>query len=117
MCGPRVQCAGCGARRQPCGGGHRQARPTGRRLAGQWAHERRILVEVYPANWRKLGLAAGAIRNAEMLRLGKPDLVVAFPGHSGTEDMVGKARKAGVPVLLVMPAANDDDEPDGPRAA
>ena len=29
----------------------------------------------------------------------KPDLVVAFPGHLGTEDMVKRAMAAGVEVV------------------
>jgi hypothetical protein len=34
-----------------------------------------------------------------MLALGKPDLVLAFPGGRGTRDMVAKAIKAGVRVV------------------
>ena len=37
--------------------------------------------------------------NQQMLDIGKPDLVLAFPGGSGTADMVAKARAAGVGVL------------------
>jgi predicted Rossmann-fold nucleotide-binding protein len=33
-----------------------------------------------------------------MLTKGKPDIVIAFPGGSGTADMICQARKAGVPV-------------------
>lgn len=43
---------------------------------------------------------AGPNRNAKMLAM-KPDLVVAMPGGSGTEDMVSQARAAGVEVRLV----------------
>jgi hypothetical protein len=35
------------------------------------------------------------------LRVGKPDLVVAFPGGSGTADMVSRARRAHVEVFTV----------------
>jgi predicted Rossmann-fold nucleotide-binding protein len=31
----------------------------------------------------------------------KPDLVVAFPGGSGTADMVSRARGAGIEVIEV----------------
>lgn len=55
----------------------------------------------YPADWKKYGGAAGPIRNQQMLDEGKPDLVVAFPGGSGTADMVRRARAAGVPVKEV----------------
>ena len=33
-----------------------------------------------------------------MLDEGKPDLVVAFPGGTGTADMIRRAKKAGVEV-------------------
>lgn len=36
-----------------------------------------------------------------MLKEGKPDLVIAFPGGNGTKDMVTKARKAGIEVIEV----------------
>jgi hypothetical protein len=38
-----------------------------------------------------------------MLEEGKPDLVVAFPGGTGTANMVKQARAAGVEVLEVSP--------------
>jgi hypothetical protein len=59
--------------------------------------------EVYPADWAQHGNAAGPIRNAEMLKRGEPQLVIAFPGGRGTADMVSKARAAGVLVLQVVP--------------
>jgi hypothetical protein len=55
----------------------------------------------YPADWKTYGKGAGAIRNQQMLDEGKPDLVVAFPGGSGTADMVSRARKASVEVMVV----------------
>lgn len=58
-------------------------------------------VESYPADWKKYGSRAGPIRNQQMLDEGKPDLVVAFPGGSGTKDMIARAKKSGVEVLEV----------------
>ncbi len=60
-------------------------------------------LEEYPADWKKHGKAAGAIRNRQMLREGKPDLVVAFlaPSSRGTRDMVNAATEAGVPVKVI----------------
>jgi hypothetical protein len=69
------------------------------RLAGLWAKGKGIPVEVWEAEWEEYGKAAGALRNERMLREGEPDLVVAFEGGRGTEDMVRRARRAGVPVL------------------
>ena len=57
----------------------------------------------FPAQWNKYGKAAGPIRNQQMLDEGKPDLIVYFHDNikksKGTKDMVGRAEKAGLPVL------------------
>ncbi len=57
-----------------------------------------------PAEWDKYHKAAGPIRNAKMLEY-QPSLCLAFHpniGQSkGTLDMITKARKAGIPVVLV----------------
>ena len=70
-------------------------------LAGKWALFNRVTELPFPADWGKLGRAAGPIRNQRMLDEGKPDLVVAFPGNAGTADMIRRARAAGVPVIEV----------------
>lgn len=57
-------------------------------------------VEVYPAEWDLYGKGAGPRRNAQMLASGA-DLVVAFPGGVGTDDMKRRARAAGVPVMEI----------------
>lgn len=70
-------------------------------LAGIWAQNHEIPLEVYPADWKTHGKAAGPIRNKQMLEEGKPDLVLAFPGGRGTKNMVDQANKAGVKVICV----------------
>lgn len=70
-------------------------------IAIMWAYNRGVLVAPFPADWRRDGKAAGPIRNQRMLDEGKPHLVIAFPGGRGTEDMVKRAEKAGVPVARV----------------
>lgn len=70
-------------------------------LAQMWAAERGVARSTFWANWRGEGRAAGPIRNAKMLADGKPDLVVAFPGGRGTQDMCRRARAAGVEVVEV----------------
>lgn len=79
-------------------------------LAGRWARRHDVRVESYPANWAKLGPAAGPFRNKQMLREGKPELVVAFPGGKGTANMVKIAREANIPVINVRAVP-----PGGPR--
>lgn len=67
-------------------------------LARQWAFWNRVPCREFKADWKTHGRSAGPIRNRKMLTDGAPDLVVAFPGGNGTEDMVTRARDAGVPV-------------------
>lgn len=67
--------------------------------AAKWAELRGFKTEVYEAKWKTHGLAAGPVRNAKMLKEGQPDVVIAFPGHKGTDHMVGLAIVAGIPVI------------------
>lgn len=71
------------------------------RLAYAWALQEGLQHRTYRADWSTHGRAAGPIRNATMLADGDPDLVLAFPGGRGTEDMVRRAVAAGVPVRRV----------------
>jgi hypothetical protein len=66
-----------------------------------WANSRGIKEDPYPPDWKKYGLAAGPIRNQQMIDEGQPDLVIAFPGGKGTKDMITKAEKAGILVKKV----------------
>lgn len=68
-------------------------------VAKEWARERGVPEEPYPAQWQTEGRQAGFKRNQRMLDTAKPDGVIAFPGGSGTADMVAKAQAAGVPVM------------------
>ncbi len=70
-------------------------------LARTWAERRLIPFAEYPADWNRHGKAAGPRRNQQMLDDGRPDLVVAFPGGRGTDDMIRRAHDAGVPVQSV----------------
>jgi predicted Rossmann-fold nucleotide-binding protein len=72
------------------------------KLAKQWAKNNGINVEEYSPDWDKYGLAAGPIRNTQMLDEGRPDFIVAFPGGAGTADMVNKAEKAGLEVIRIL---------------
>lgn len=78
-------------------------------IAAEEARRRRaifgdeIKIEAHPANWKKHGRKAGPIRNQEMLASGI-NQVIAFrlPGPSrGTDDLIRRARAAGVPVRVV----------------
>lgn len=70
------------------------------RLAGQWAEARKIPLLVCPANWGAHGRAAGFIRNRAMADL-CPDLVVAFPGGTGTRNMVAIAKQRNLKIEVI----------------
>lgn len=73
--------------------------PTGTdRLAYLWAKEHDVEYEGYPADWNNFGRSAGPMRNTQMLKAERIDIVLAFPGGAGTADMVSKALKANITV-------------------
>lgn len=86
-------------------------------LAREWAESRGVSVEPYPADWGNVSrpgavvrrnrsgklydAAAGSLRNEKMLRIGKPDRAIGFPGGRGTLDMARKCVEHGlVPDLI-----------------
>jgi len=69
-------------------------------LAADWAFSRGVSVISCPADWEKHGKAAGSKRNVYMLTY-EPDLVVAFSGSKGTENMKKLAKKESIPVKEV----------------
>jgi hypothetical protein len=78
--------------------------------AGAYARSLGLKVEEFPAGWEKHGRAAGHIRNQAMLESGA-DAVIAFKRNfnwaldrGGTEDMVRRAKEAGVPAWVVSRA-------------
>lgn len=85
-------------------------------LADRWCRERGVRVHPVPAQWAKHGKHAGPIRNQAMLGNGI-DLVVAFPGGAGTEDMVSRAHNAGVMVTRARPVSTLRPVADAARSA
>lgn len=71
------------------------------RLAAEWAWDHGIPVGTMNADWKTYGKKAGPIRNQRMISEGKPDIVIAFPGGSGTANMVSLAEDAGIRVIKV----------------
>ena len=68
-------------------------------LAELWARSRKVPVKSFAADWDKFGKAAGPIRNQQMLEEGKPNLVVAFPGGRGTQDMITRSRRRRIEII------------------
>lgn len=67
----------------------------------QQRQERIYELVTYQADWAQYGKRADPTRNATMLSDGKPDVVLAFPGGAGTEDMITRAKAAGVKVIQI----------------
>jgi hypothetical protein len=73
-------------------------------LAHEWARDRGISVQVYPADWQTCGRKAGPLRNRHMLERGGATHVIAFrarPDSRGTNNMIFLARKRGLPLWVV----------------
>jgi len=89
-------------------------------IAAMWAEERGVPVDPYPAEWedlshpdaivktrrdgRQYDARAGFRRNLRMIIEGKPDLVIAFPGGSGTKNMKEVAAQASIPIMDAIAA-------------
>lgn len=70
-------------------------------IARRFALKEGLPLQTFPAKWLTHGPKAGPLRNQQMIDEGKPELVLAFPGASGTADMVRRAKAAGIKVLEV----------------
>jgi hypothetical protein len=68
--------------------------------AKKWAEYRGVLGRTWDADWGRYGpKRAGPIRNGVMLREVSPDLLISFPGDSGTADCIAQARSLRIPHL------------------
>lgn len=63
-------------------------------LGELWAVRNKIPLRRFPADWAAYGRAAGPERNAQMAAYA--DVLIAFPGGSGTNNMVRQAEKLGL---------------------
>jgi hypothetical protein len=74
-------------------------------LAKEAAIECGVKYKEIKADWKRYGRAAGPKRNQQMLDE-NPNLVLAFHPNinesKGTKDMVNRARKAGIEVLVIL---------------
>lgn len=70
-------------------------------LGEKYAQEKGHALEIYPADWKRHGRAAGPIRNAQMASIA--DAIIAFwDGKSrGTKSMIDLANKKGLQVVIV----------------
>ena len=68
-------------------------------MAKQFAIKYGIAEIQVDANWRYYDYKAGPIRNAWMLQYCEPNIVIAFPGGTGTENMIKLAIECNIEVL------------------
>jgi hypothetical protein len=65
-----------------------------------WAKQRGIKFTRLKAHWDVWGNMAGPVRNGQMLDL-KPDLLIAFPGGTGTKNCITQANERRISVEYV----------------
>ena len=70
-------------------------------VAGFVAKQYGFEVKPEPADWDKYKKSAGPVRNKKMLDDYPIDIVIAFPGGSGTANMVKQARAAGFEPMMI----------------
>jgi hypothetical protein len=63
--------------------------------AEDWAREHEIASLRLPAQWKRRGPRAGAIRDVQLLHL-KPDLLVLLPRAEATDGLLARAKQSGV---------------------
>lgn len=73
-------------------------------LAGNWARMHGIECVAVRAEWMRYGRSAGPRCNQAIIAM-RPDLAVAFPGGTGTADMVRRAKTAGIEVVRAVSVA------------
>jgi hypothetical protein len=69
---------------------------------GEWyAHQRKIPVEKYPADWKQHGKAAGHIRNRQMAEVADCAIVFWDGESRGSKNMIETMKQLGKPVRIV----------------
>jgi hypothetical protein len=71
-------------------------------FADYWADKRGVFQCRLPVTgglWSRHGKPAGVIRNSYMLKVCRPNILVAFPGNRGTSNCVATASKLGIRII------------------
>lgn len=72
------------------------------KTAAKLAKQMSFPVANFDAHWRQDGGLAGPGRNARMLDVAEPHVVVGFPGGRGTANMLRQATERDIPVVRVL---------------
>ena len=86
------------------------------KMAGKWARDHGILEWDFLPEWHRVDADDGLNRNQRMILAGAPDLVVAFPGGEGTENMIEQAKAAAIEVIEVRLLRRSPADSDFPNA-
>lgn len=70
-------------------------------LGEQWAHEHRLPIKRFPAQWSTYGRSAGYRRNAEMAAYADAAVIVRRAASKGSTHMLNLAVEHGLKVYLV----------------
>lgn len=70
-------------------------------FASEWAQIADVPEFGEAADWDRYDNFAGRVRNQKMLDENNIDLVIAFPGGSGTRDMIERAELKGVKFVRI----------------
>lgn len=64
-------------------------------ISTRWAKENNIYLDIFEADWKTFGKAAGPIRNRLMFETTNPNIIIAFNGGNGTKNMIQLAKNHG----------------------
>lgn len=67
-----------------------------------WAKQNGIIIKPFPADWGKLGVVAGHVRNKDMAKYGDVLLAIWDGSSTGTESMVKFAKEFNVPTFKLQ---------------
>ena len=74
-------------------------------MASEWAKSRGVKQTPFTANWKEFGKGAGPKRN-EQMACQNPDMVILFPGGTGTADMRKRAQDHKI-IILEFPGRKE----------
>lgn len=77
----------------------------------RWAGYNMIPIKRFFPDWRNMGKRAGPVRNSEMAAYADALIAVQLNGSSGTQDMIDKARKAGLELYIKKYVRNTSQHP------
>lgn len=72
-----------------------------------WARKNGIAVKQFPADWGRLGMVAGHVRNKDMAKYGNSLLAIWDGASTGTESMIKFATEFNLPIFKLQLSLNE----------